>query len=117
MIRFLIQILFIMILASVLELLLPWWSIAFASFIGALMFNSRYNFLAGFLGVGLLWLLTSLIIDITASVNLAGRIAALFMLNKPLLFVVTSLIGAVVGGFAAMAGGALRKERRKVNYY
>lgn len=113
MIRFLIQVLFIMIFASVLELLLPWWSVAFAAFVGGLMFNSRFNFLSGFLSVGLLWLLTSLIIDITASADLAKKVAAIFMLNKPLLFLVTSLIGAFVGGFAAMAGGALRKEKRK----
>jgi MFS family permease len=115
--RFAIQVLLIMIFSSILELLLPWWSVAFAAFIGGVLVNSRSNFLAGFFGVGLLWAITSVIIDITASSDLTERVASVFMLNKPLLFLVTALLGGLVGGFAAMAGGALRKERNKVKYY
>ena len=115
--RFFIQVMTIIILASVFELLLPWWSIAVAAMIGGFVFRSSANFWAGFLAIGLLWAITSLIIDLSAGANLTGRVAAVFMIPKPALFVVTSLIGALVGGFAAMAGAALRKPRKNMKYY
>lgn len=110
--RFIVQILLIIILASVLELFLPWWTIAIAAFIGGALFNSRTNFLAGFLAIALLWLITSVILDLSATAKLTQRVAAIFSLSKPLLFVVTCLIGGLVGGFAAMAGSALRKGKQ-----
>lgn len=115
--RFFIQTLIITIVASVLELFLPWWSIAVAAFVGGYVLRSRANFLAGFLAIGLLWAATSLIIDFSSNSNLAERVAAIFSVNKPLLFVITAIIGALVGGFSAMAGSSLRKEKRKVKYY
>ena len=115
--RFIIQVLFITILASVFELFLPWWTIAIASLIGGYFFTTRYNFIAGFLSIAVLWVITSVIIDISASAPLADRVAAIFSLNKTLLFVVTALIGGLVGGFACMAGGALRKQQKPARSY
>jgi hypothetical protein len=113
--RFFLQSLIIVILASVFELLLPWWSVAVAAAIGGFMFRSNANFLAGFLSIALLWAITSLIIDITAASKLTERVAAVFMMPKMFLFVLTALLGGLVGGFAALAGSALRKPKR--NYH
>lgn len=116
--RFFVQIICIIILAGFLELFLPWWSIAIAAFVSGVLINSRYNFLAGFLGIGLLWLGMALIIESSAAAPLIERVAAIFMsISKAMLFAVTALIGALVGGFAAMAGGALRKQKRAARYY
>jgi hypothetical protein len=115
--RFFIQILIITILASVLELLLPWWSIAIAAFVGGYAFRTNANFLAGLLSIGLLWLFTSFIIDLSSATTLTEKVAMIFSVSKPVLFLLTSLVGGLVGGFAAMSGSALRKEKRKLKYY
>lgn len=117
--RFVLQLIVIAVLAFVLELFLPWWSIAVAAFIGGVALNTRTNFLAGFLGIALLWFFHALIITSSAAAPLADRVAKLFSLNSTLLMVVTALIGGLVGGFAAMAGGALRTNHKKIDnrYY
>jgi hypothetical protein len=113
--RFLLQFIGIAILAFVLELLLPWWSIAIAAFVGGIAFNSRANFLAGFLGIGVLWLLYAVMMDATSAAPLAERISKVLFMNKPLLLLLTTLIGGLVGGFAAMAGSALRGTSKRSN--
>src|SRR5687768_13983253 len=115
--KFLLQVLIILILGYILELMLPWWSIAIAAFIAGLALNTRANFAAGFLGIALLWTLKALLIENSAAAPLTERVAAVFSLTKTLLFVVTAVIGGLVGGFAAMAGSALRKKRKKSYYY
>lgn len=113
--KFLLQFIAIALLAFVLELLLPWWSIALAAFAGGLAFNSRANFVAGFLGIGFLWLLYALMMDATSAAPLAERISNVLFVNKPLLLLITTLIGGLVGGFAAMAGSALRGTSKRSN--
>jgi hypothetical protein len=115
--KFVLQVVTILILALVLELLFPWWTIAIAGFVGGAVFNTRSNFGAGFLAIAILWTAQALIIESTAAAPLAERVAAIFNLNKVLLFLVTALIGGLVGGFAAMAGSALQKKRKKSYYY
>lgn len=115
--RFLIQLLVIVILASVFELVLPWWSIALAGFLGGWVFRTRFNFVAGFLAIAILWAAMALIIDISAGAPLTDRVAAIFSVPKPVLFVLTAGIGGLVGGFAAAAGAALPKEKRRARYY
>jgi hypothetical protein len=116
--KFLIQIIIIIILAGLFELFLPWWSIAIAAFLGGAILPSRLNFLAGFFAIAALWLGMALIIDSSAAAPLVERVAAIFMsISKSLLFAVTSLIGALVGGFAAMTGGALHKRKKVSRYY
>lgn len=115
--RFTVQLILIIFLAGIFELFLPWWSIAIAGFIGGALLHSRFNFLAGFLGCGLLWLGMAIVIDSAAAAPLVERVAAIFMgISKTALFVVTAFIGGLVGGFAAMTGGSLRKQK-KARYY
>jgi hypothetical protein len=113
--RFTLQLIAIAILALALEFLLPWWSIAIAAFFGGIAFNTRHNFLAGFLGIALLWLLYSVMMDLIAAAPLAERVSNVLLINKPLLLLATALIGGLVGGFASMAGGALLGKTKRSN--
>jgi hypothetical protein len=98
------------VLGFFLELFFPWWSIAIAAFAGGLLVNTRNNFLAGFLAIGLLWVVKALITDLSTDSGLADKVARIFMLyNKALLLLLTFLLSGLVGGFAAMTGGALRR--------
>ena len=110
--KFLIQFIAILIVAFVLELFMPWWCISIAAFAAGYAFNSKVNFLAGFLGIAFLWLIKAWVLDASASATLTERVAGIFSLNKPLLMLVTAVIGGLVGGFAAMAGGALKPARK-----
>jgi hypothetical protein len=114
--KFVIQIVAIILLAYVLSWFMPWWSIAIAAFAGGAVLSTRFNFLAGFLAIGLLWAITAMLIDATAAAPLSERVAKIMTVSKPVLFIVTAVLGGLVGGFAAMTGGALRKDKRKYNY-
>jgi hypothetical protein len=114
--KFVIQIVAILIAAFLLEIFLPWWSIAIAAFAGGLIFDTRSNFGAGFLAIALLWTLKALFIEMSAAATLTDRVAAIFTVNKPVLFMITALLGGLVGGFAATAGASLNKKR-KTGYY
>ena len=112
--RFPFQMLAIIVLGFMLELFLPWWSVAIAAFLGGLFINTRNNFMAGFLAIGLLWMVKALLIDLSTDSGLADRVARIFMLhNKALLLLVTFIISGLVGGFGAMSGGSLRRARSK----
>jgi len=115
--KFAIQVFMIILLAYLLELFLPWWSVAIAAFLAGVVINTNANFLAGFLAIGLLWFLGAILIESSAAAPLTERVAAIFSLPKFGLFIVTVVIGGLVGGFAAMTGGALRKGKRKRAYY
>ena len=110
--RFPVQVLVIIVAGFFLELFFPWWSVAIAAFIGGVLLTTRLNFLAGFLGVGLLWVGKALITDLSSQSDLADRVARIFMLhNKSLLLLFIFVLIGLVGGFAAMTGGALRKHK------
>jgi hypothetical protein len=110
--RFFFQILVIIILGSIMEFFLPWWSVAIAAFAGGLLVNTRMNFAAGFLAIGILWFVKAIISDLSTDSDLTQRVAMIFMLqSKALLFLVTILFAGLVGGFASMSGGALRRRQ------
>ena len=110
--KFSLQFFTILIIAFILELFLPWWSIAIAAFAGGMMLKSNANFVAGFLGIAILWLIKALIIDVNAATPLAEKVANIFPLHsKALLFLVMSLVGGLVGGLAALTGALIYKNR------
>ncbi len=115
--KLIIQFIAIALAAFLLELFMPWWCIAIAAFAAGFALKSKVNFLAGFLSIALLWLIKAWIMDASASAPLVESVAAIFSLNKPLLMLVTALIGGLVGGFAAMSGAALKKEKRSDFYH
>ncbi len=109
--RFVIQMVIILAIAFFMELFMPWWSVAVAAFIGGLLLPTRMNFLAGFLAIGLLWLMKALVTELSANSDFADRVARIFMLsNKTILLIVTFALIGLVGGFAAMTGSALRRR-------
>jgi len=113
--KLLLSILLTAALAFVAGMFLPWWSIAPIAFIVAffLIQHIGLGFLSGFLGIFIVWGLVATWIDIRNENILSQKIAQLFSLggSSVLLILVTALVGAVVGGFAAMAGSSLRPAR------
>lgn len=94
------------------EQFLPWWSVVPVSFLAGLSIYTRSlnAFLAGFLGVGLLWFFFALNIDIRTNSILTEKIADIFNLGRSLLLVVMSgLIGGLVSGFGSLSGNQLLK--------
>lgn len=111
--KILLAVLLIAILSYLAGLYLPWWNIAIIAFLTALFIPLKpgYAFLAGFLGIFLMWAIVALWWDIKNESILSHKIAQLFPLGGSsfLLIMVTALVGGLVGGFAAMSGSSLRK--------
>jgi hypothetical protein len=109
--KFLIQLIAIIILAYIFELFLPWYYIAVAAFISGYVLKSKANFLAGFLAIALLWTFKAWLSDSASTTDLTIRVANIFTLpRKELLYFVTALIGGMVGGFASLSGSLLKKR-------
>jgi len=113
--RFLLSVLLIVALGFIAGLFLPWWSIAIVAFLIAFLIPQAIgrSFLAGFVGIFILWGLVSLWIDIKNESILSSKIAQLFPLggSSILVILITGLVGALVGGFAAMSGASLRPRK------
>src|SRR2546423_1805817 len=110
--RFILSTLLIAALGMIAGIFLPWWSIAIVSFLVALFIPQRIGlgFIAGFTGIFLLWGILALWIDLKNESILSQKIAQLFPLggSSILMILISAFIGALVGGFAAMAGSSLR---------
>lgn len=94
-------------------LFFPWWVLAIVAFGVALLVpqtNGR-SFFAGFLGIFLMWVVVAAWIDWKNGSLLSQKIAQLLPLggSSILLVLVTAFIGGLVGGFAALSGGSLRR--------
>lgn len=115
--RFILAVLLTACLCFIAGLYTPWWSIAVVSFLVALLIKQRYGiaFLAGFAGVFLCWGLLAFWIDLKNNHILSEKIARIIPLggSSVLLILVTALVGALVGGFAAMSGSSLRPVERR----
>lgn len=94
---------------------LPWWSLAVASFLVALLIHQKAGkaFCSGFLGAFLLWAILALWIDIKNEGILSKKIASILPLagSSFLLIVFTAAIGGLVAGIAAMSGSYLRSKK------
>ncbi len=111
--KYILSILVTALLAFVSGLFMPWWGIAIAAFLvsAAIPQKPGFSFLSGFLGVFLLWEVLAWWIDSKNNGILSQKIANLFGLDgsSVLLIVITSIIGALVAGFAALTGSYLRR--------
>ena len=115
--KFLLQVVFIVLLAWLLESFFPWWSIAVAAFAGGFLLNTRSNFTAGFLGIALLWLIKSIFINMVAATDLTQRVAELLFVKYDLLLTfITAILGGLVGGFASLSGSLLKTRKRRYRY-
>ena len=114
--RVLIQIIVILIVNFLLQTFLPWWTMAIGTFIIGYVFahSGWKSFLTGFIGVSLLWFAMSFYIDQASHSILSEKVARLFPTQTiPLLFVLTSMIGGLVGGMASLTGSVLSYRKKK----
>ena len=94
---------------------LPWWSFAITSLIVAVAVHQRPGkaFLAGFLGLFLLWSGLALLKDAANDHILATKVAGILPLGGSylVLILVTGFVGGLVSGLAALTGSYLRRSR------
>jgi hypothetical protein len=109
--KVLIKLILIASLAYLLQNIFAWWVVVIAALLINFIIYSKgpSSFLSGFMGVGLLWLITAMITDFSTGSILADRVAAIFSLpNSELLILVTSIIGGLAGGLGGLTGSQLR---------
>jgi len=113
--KFIITTLLIALLSFVSGLYLPWWGFALAAFLVSALIPQRpgVSFLAGFLGLFILWTLLSWSMDAPNNSILSKKIAVLLPLggSTVLLILITALVGALVGGGAALTGSYIHRRR------
>ncbi len=113
--KFLLRTIIIALAAHFALLYFPWWTIAICGFIaGALLSGSNFSsFFSGFIGVGLLWMVQAFISNNSGG-ELADKIAALFTVpNGVYMVMITTLVGALVGGFSTLSGLRFRRLFKK----
>ena len=110
--KFLISTLIIAILSIMLQVYFPWWCVAIAAGVVAIVARMKpwQAFLSGFLGIGLVWLTHAWMLDAGNNSLLSGKIAQILPIGSTMgLLLLTAAVGALVGGFSALTGSLLRK--------
>ena len=114
--KFFVALLLTSLLAFISGLFLPWWGMAITSLLVAVLVHQKAGkaFLAGLLGVFLLWGGLAFWIDSRNNGVLSAKIASVLPLggNSILLVIVTGFIGGLVAGLAAMTGSYLRVSNK-----
>jgi len=94
---------------------LPWWSIAIIAFIVAAIIPLRHfhSFLSGFIALFFLWFILASYISTRNNHLLAHKMSIIILKSDSpfALILITALIGALVAGFAALAGSYARKPK------
>ena len=113
--KFFISLILTILLSFAMCLFLPWWSIAIAAFIVAALIPQKpfKSFLTGFVALFLLWGGLSFWMSNNNDHVLAHKVSQLILkMDSPVVLVLaTALVGALVAGFAALAGSYLRKTK------
>jgi len=113
--KFFISLILTILLSFAMCLFLPWWSIAIAAFIVAALIPQKpfKSFLTAFAALFLLWGGLSFWMSNNNEHVLAHKVSQLILkMDSPVALVLaTALIGALVAGFAALAGSYLRKTK------
>ena len=113
--KFLAALILTALLSFIAGLYLPWWGIAIAAFVVALIVyqHAGMAFLAAFAGLLLLWSGLAFWIDSGNESIISARIGELLGIgnNAFLLILITGAIGGLVAGFAAMSGSFLRRNK------
>ncbi|MDZ4795527.1 MAG: hypothetical protein SGI83_14695 [Bacteroidota bacterium] len=114
--KFFVALLLTSLLAFISGLFLPWWGIAITSLLVAVLVHQKAGkaFMAGLLGVFLLWGGLAFWIDSRNNGVLSAKTASVLPLggNSILLIIVTGFIGGLVAGLAAMTGSYLRASNK-----
>ena len=99
------------ILAFVLSLFLPWWSVMTAALVTALFIPLKKSavFFVPFLAILLFWAVYSFVLSSANDYTLAKRIAVLLPLggNPYILMLVTGIVGGLAAGITAVFGKQL----------
>lgn len=107
------QMVVVAVLGGILALVLPWWSVAVAGFLGGILLKPGgwSGFAGSFLGIFLLWTGMALWIDLGSDSPLPDRVASLISpgLSGFALAFVSGVVGGLVAGLAGAAGNAFRK--------
>ena len=94
---------------------LPWWSFVGTNLIIAIALPLKpvQSFIAGALGVGLLWAGLAFGIDLANNHLLSTKVAQMLPLRGSYiaLITVTALVGALLGGLASLTGSFVRKSK------
>ncbi len=108
-----------LVLALILSLFLPWWSVMLAAFLTGLFISLKKSavFLIPFLAIACFWMVYAFILGNANDFILAKRIAVLFPLqgNPYLLILVTGIIGGIAAGIAGVFGSQVRTMFIKPN--
>ena len=106
--RFGTLILLILLLSTVLQLFLPWWSLALAAFAGGYFIPlpfKTYSFWAGFIAGFLLWGIYALFLSIANDGLLAAKVGVLLGgIPAAALPFLSGLFAAILSGMAALSG-------------
>ncbi|MCW5912372.1 MAG: hypothetical protein KIT62_14975 [Cyclobacteriaceae bacterium] len=107
--KFVIHVTATIIVCFILQSFLPWWSLAIGTFLVGFMLknNALPAFLAGVLGAVLLWGGMAFYIDFTTHSILTEKINKLLPVNS---FLLTVLVGGLVGGLASLTGALARSK-------
>jgi hypothetical protein len=105
--KFAIQIIATMSVCFILQTFFPWWTMAIGSLaIAYATGNKGYmSFAAGFIAAGTLWAVMAFYIDYNTQSILTEKVNRLLPLNS---FLITTLIGGLVGGFSALTGTLIK---------
>ena len=97
-------------------LYMPWWSVAIMAFLVNILIFQKPSlaFLSGFIALFVLWTIMTLYISSKNEDVLAHKMSLIILkTDSPFSLVLfTGIIGALVAGFAALAGSHLRKATR-----
>jgi len=106
-----------LILAYILGLFFPWWSVMIAAIITAFIFPLKKAsvFIIPFLAIALLWIIQSWLLSSANDYTLAKKIATLLPLggNPLLLIIVTGIVGGLAAGIAAIFGKQCKMITKK----
>ena len=113
--KFLTQIIVIIITSFAIQHFLPWWTMAIAVALISYFFNNKngVSFLAGFISVGILWFAMAYYVDSATESILTVKVNKLLHVNA---FILTTVIGALIGGLSSLSGSLLNK-RKASKYY
>jgi len=112
--KLLVSTLLIALLSFLTGLYLPWWVFALAACLISILIPQRpgWAFLSGFLALFLLWGALAWFQDAPNNSILSSKIAQILPLDGSpyLLMLVTALVGALVGGGAALTGSFVKSR-------
>ncbi|KYG79891.1 hypothetical protein AWW67_11315 [Roseivirga seohaensis] len=108
-----INIILTVLIAFILGLFLPWWSVMIAGFImGAVVgLKKASSFFVPFLAIALLWIVNAWFLAQPNDFTMTKKIAVLLPLegNTFLLFLITGIIGGIAAGVAGVFGNQCKQ--------